>query len=210
MKCRYYIVVVALLLFFAGDAQGQFSSGSVIMHSDPRLAVLLKKNPVAAPPPTRVPGTDASKKKNTTDKAASKEPTPTTASAPAPVASAEPTVEKHDAAPRETASTPHTNDKPRYIVVPAYKDSKVIYAGKGFRVQIYNGYDRDKAATVRTEFMRLYPGTRAYLSYAAPYFKVRVGDYRNRSDAMGMLKEANGMYATPCMIVPDQVTIHAN
>lgn len=121
-------------------------------------------------------------------------------------------VPRRDAEVNEASTaTGRSAEKPRYIVVPpTHRDGKVVYAGKGFRVQIYNGYDREKAVKVRAEFMQRYTGMRTYFSYAAPYFKIRVGDYRNRSDAQGMLNEANDMYSTPCMIVPDQVTIHAN
>ena len=96
------------------------------------------------------------------------------------------------------------------FVPPGHKDGRIVYAGRGFRVQIYNGSDRDKAIKVKTQFMRQYPGMRTYLTYLAPCFRVKVGDYRNRNEAVGMLKEANSMYDSPCMIVPDDITIYAN
>jgi 1,2-phenylacetyl-CoA epoxidase PaaB subunit len=82
----------------------------------------------------------------------------------------------------------------------------VTYTGRGYRVQIYNGPDRNKAVQIKTEFMRRFPGVSTYISYVAPGFRVKIGDYRNRSDAEGMLREANSMY-TPSMIVPDEVTL---
>jgi hypothetical protein len=82
----------------------------------------------------------------------------------------------------------------------------VTYTGNGYRVQIYNGPDRNKAVQIKTEFMRRFPGVSTYISYVAPGFRVKIGDYRQRSDAMGMLREATSMYA-PSMIVPDVVTL---
>ena len=82
----------------------------------------------------------------------------------------------------------------------------VTYTGKGYRVQIYNGPDRNKAVQVKTEFMRRFPGVSTYITYVAPGFRVKIGDYRNRSDAEGMLREATSMYS-PSMIVPDVVTL---
>lgn len=87
-----------------------------------------------------------------------------------------------------------------------HRDVKMIYNGKGFRVQIYNGPSRDKAIAVKSEFMRRFPGVRTYLIYVSPGFRVKIGDYRSRNDAEGMLREANSMFS-PSMIVPDQVTI---
>ena len=88
------------------------------------------------------------------------------------------------------------------------KEGRVIYNGKGFRVQIYSGPDREKAIYTKTEFMRHFPGIRTYITYTSPSFRVRVGNYRSRSDAAGMLREANSMYS-PCVIVPDMITINS-
>lgn len=49
----------------------------------------------------------------------------------------------------------------------------------GYRVQLFFG-DRSKAQNLRGEFIRQYPNTPAYISYLAPNFRVRVGDFRTR------------------------------
>jgi hypothetical protein len=82
----------------------------------------------------------------------------------------------------------------------------VIYSGKGYRVQIYNGTDREKALEVKTEFMRKYPAVHTYLSYLSPTYRVKVGDYRFRLEAEKMLNEVSGTYSRS-MIVPDKITI---
>ena len=207
---RYYITIVAFLLFGAVHVNGQFMPGNVVVHSDPRLAVLLKKNPVALPPPTPVSYPDeAVKKKHNTSiddsRAVKKHQLPDAPTHDFPVAPAHEiaantvTVEKKDGPPVKS-----------FIAPSLHKDGRVIYSGPGYRVQIYNGSDREKAIKVKTEFMRLNPGMRTYLTYLAPHFRVKVGDYRNRSDAEGMLREAKSTYGPPSMIVPDEVTIHAN
>ncbi len=83
------------------------------------------------------------------------------------------------------------------------------FAGKGFRVQIYNGTSREEALRRKAEFMRNYPGVHTYLVFLSPHYKLKVGDYRRREDAIGMFHEANGTYS-PCMIVPDMVAIHTD
>ena len=95
---------------------------------------------------------------------------------------------------------------PAPVVSIQHHEMRTIYTGKGYRVQIYNGPDRARAVYVKTEFMRHFPGVHSYLIYNAPGFRVKIGDYRNRSDAEGMLREANSMFS-PSMIVPDMVTI---
>lgn len=58
----------------------------------------------------------------------------------------------------------------------------------GFRIQIYNGSRRtarDEAMEVNSEFISEFPGIESKLDFAAPnFFKVRVGNYRTRRDAM--------------------------
>jgi hypothetical protein len=58
----------------------------------------------------------------------------------------------------------------------------------GFRIQIYNGSKRtarDEAMEVNSDFISEFPGIESYLDFAAPnFFKVRVGNYRTRRDAM--------------------------
>jgi hypothetical protein len=114
----------------------------------------------------------------------------------------------------------HEDPKPAPIVpsAPAYDTytgssglvhqvKNASYTGRGFRVQIYNGPSREKALSVKAEFMRHHPGVSTYIMYVSPGFRVKIGDYRNRSDAEGMLREANSMYSSPSMIVPDIVTV---
>ena len=83
----------------------------------------------------------------------------------------------------------------------------VIRSGKGFRVQIYNGADRAKASQVKIDFLRRFPGTRSYMSYNAPSYRVKVGDFRTRQEAQNMYSRVSGLYS-PCMIVPDIVEIN--
>ncbi len=60
----------------------------------------------------------------------------------------------------------------------------------GFRVRIFfdNGQNsRNDSETVLRRFESMYHGIPAYRTYANPYFKVTVGDFRTRSEAMALL-----------------------
>jgi len=179
MNYRFHITPAALLVFFSVHANAQF--GRVVVHSDPRLAVLLKKNPVAAPPPTPVPNANARR-----------------------------AAKPGSAAAGETPEPININEDAPPSPLPFHRDGKVVYAGRGFRVQIYNGHDREKAIKVRAEFLRTNPDTRAYFSYVSPSFRVKVGDYRTREQAERKLKEVKSDYPTPWMIVPDMIAVHEN
>jgi hypothetical protein len=162
--------IILLLTLCSGRVSAQDdNTGDVVIHSDARLAVLLRKT--------------HSYVKLTT---------------PEPIAKI-----------IETPSKPVINNT---ITGPSgliHSGTKVMYNGKGYRVQIYNGPSRDKAIAVKTGFMRRFPGVSTYLVYVSPGFRVKIGDYRSRSDAEGMLREANSMFS-PSMIVPDMVSISTN
>jgi hypothetical protein len=108
----------------------------------------------------------------------------------------------------ETANKKMTSDEERAIKRAAMRGTTVSsnYRGAGFRVQIYNGTNREEALRIKAEFMRNYPGIRTYFSYVSPHYRVKVGDFRRREDASGVFKEACSNYK-PCMIVPDEIGI---
>ena len=83
----------------------------------------------------------------------------------------------------------------------------IIRSGRGYRVQIYNGNDRTKATQIKVDFMRRFPGVRTYMTYVQPQFRVKVGDYRTREDALEMYRQASQLY-NPSMIVPDIIVIN--
>ncbi len=78
---------------------------------------------------------------------------------------------------------------------------------RGFRVQIYNGNDRKKASQIKLNFMQSFPGIRSYLIYNNPQFRVRVGDFRSRKEAMELYNRLSSRF-NPSMIVPDIVNIN--
>ena len=76
----------------------------------------------------------------------------------------------------------------------------------GYRVQIYFGSVRQKAAEVKMDFASKHPEIASYLTYTAPNFKVRAGDFRTRLEAQKLFKTIEGQYPT-CFIVPDEINL---
>lgn len=59
---------------------------------------------------------------------------------------------------------------------------------KGYRVQIFfdsGNNSRQQAISVRNEFASRYPKIKTYITFKEPNFRVRVGDFRTRSNARG-------------------------
>ena len=77
----------------------------------------------------------------------------------------------------------------------------------GFRIRIYSDLGsgaRDQSQAVRTRFYELFPQIPIYREYDSPYFKVYVGDYRTKVDA---LKDFNQIkrYFRSAFIVPSRI-----
>lgn len=63
--------------------------------------------------------------------------------------------------------------------IEEHKDSKTM---NGFRVQLFFG-SREEALRLKGEFLQLRPEQKAFVSYQAPNFKLRVGNFRTQLDA---------------------------
>lgn len=75
---------------------------------------------------------------------------------------------------------------------------------EGFRIQIYNGNNREDANKVKSEFYSRFPGMRCYVTYQQPYYKVRIGDYEDQTEAKPDLKRM-AQYYPSSFLVPDQI-----
>jgi hypothetical protein len=123
-------------------------------------------------------------------------------------------VEKEEQGP--VAATVILHADPRLALVTAYHEpSKTytggnggsIHSGRGYRVMIYSGTDRNKANAAKADFMRRYPGIRVYMTYSLPQYRIKVGDYTSRQEATQFYRQLSSLYS-PCMVVPDIVEIN--
>jgi hypothetical protein len=93
----------------------------------------------------------------------------------------------------------------RTVAAPARK--WVIRSARGYRLQIYNGNDRVKATQTKIDFIRRFPSIRTYMSYTAPQFRVKVGDFSSRAEAQRLYEQIRMLYS-PVMIVPDVIVVN--
>lgn len=73
----------------------------------------------------------------------------------------------------------------------------------GYRVRIF--FDNKQNARTESEavlkrFNGLYPDVMAYRIYANPYFKVTVGDFRTKSEAMALLARIKGAFPSAFVV----------
>ena len=64
----------------------------------------------------------------------------------------------------------------------------------GYRIQIHFGQDRTNANKAKTDFANKYASLPSYLTYQQPYFKVCIGDFRTKLEAVRALNNIKKEY----------------
>jgi hypothetical protein len=72
-------------------------------------------------------------------------------------------------------------------------------SAQGYRVQIFNGANRNDAYAAQAKLQTKYPDIRTYISYREPDFKVHAGDFRTRMEATKLLQELRPLF--PVMFI---------
>jgi hypothetical protein len=83
-----------------------------------------------------------------------------------------------------------------------YINTLAIRNQPGFRVQVISTNKRNEATEMKAKVMQLYPDVRTYLDYQAPYFKVRVGDFKNRDEAADLRDKLSSSFTGGVFVVP--------
>lgn len=77
----------------------------------------------------------------------------------------------------------------------------------GYRIRIYSDlgtHARDESEEYKTRFYENFPEIPVYRDYVRPYYKVYVGDFRTKIEAIKSLKKIKREFPS-AFIVPDQI-----
>lgn len=78
---------------------------------------------------------------------------------------------------------------------------------KGYRLLVINTNKRDEAIAAKTKVYTYFPDLKAYLIYQSPYFKVKVGNFKDRKDADEFRKELTTLFPSGVFIINDIIEI---
>lgn len=121
-----------------------------------------------------------------------------------------------------SAATLRAQDNtPREGSVKVIKDSRIdilirkqIYINNlairnqpGFRVQVLTTNKRNEALDAKAKVMQLYPDYRSYVDFEAPYFKVRIGDFRTRDEATELRQKLSDLFSGGVFVVPTIINV---
>ena len=103
----------------------------------------------------------------------------------------------------------HVNQDPRLDKMLNWHivNNKKIDGVDGYRVEIFFNSESDaleKAKIKKVEFLTKFPDYIVHIKYDAPNFKVRVGDFRTKNEALKLQKKIDNYYPM-AFIVPDKI-----
>ena len=80
-------------------------------------------------------------------------------------------------------------------------------AGKGYRLLVINTTKRDEAAAAKTTVYTFFPELKSYLLYQAPYFKLKVGNFKDRKEAEDYQKRLQKYFPKGVFIMNDTIEV---
>src|SRR5688500_328407 len=66
----------------------------------------------------------------------------------------------------------------------------------GYRILVINTNNRTKAVQAKTKIYQEFPELKAYLMYQPPFFKLKVGNFKEREDAETYLPDIQRLFPT--------------
>jgi histone acetyltransferase (RNA polymerase elongator complex component) len=77
----------------------------------------------------------------------------------------------------------------------------------GYRILVINTPDRGKATEAKTKMYQAFPELKSYLSFQSPKFHLKVGNFRDRSEAEAYLESIKLTFPTGVYIVRDTIEV---
>jgi hypothetical protein len=79
--------------------------------------------------------------------------------------------------------------------------------GKGFRLLVVNTNKRDEAIEAKTKVYTYFPELKSYLIYQAPYFKLKVGNFKERKEAEDYLNKLKKHFPQGVFVMNDVIEL---
>jgi hypothetical protein len=77
----------------------------------------------------------------------------------------------------------------------------------GFRILVISSNNRNKVTEIKTKMYREYPELKAYMMYKAPFFRLKVGNFRDRTEAEEYLNQIERLVGNKVYVVPDTIEV---
>ncbi len=101
--------------------------------------------------------------------------------------------------------TIHDEDGVEELVNIQVEVNKRMNGVDGYRIQLFSGSGpagKKNALQVKSKFLNKFPDQDVDLSFTSPFWRVRVGNYRHKHEALPLLTELRDLFPN-CYIVKD-------
>jgi len=79
--------------------------------------------------------------------------------------------------------------------------------GKGYRVLVINTNKRDEAVAAKTKVYTYFPELKSYLIYQSPFYKLKVGNFKDRKEAEDYLQRLKKYFPEGVYIMSDTIEL---
>jgi hypothetical protein len=77
----------------------------------------------------------------------------------------------------------------------------------GFRILVISSNNRNKVIEAKTKMYKEFPELKAYMMYQSPFFRLKVGNFRDREDAENYLPDVQKLFSSSVYVVPDTIEV---
>lgn len=92
-------------------------------------------------------------------------------------------------------------------IIEPNKNKKIVGTEDGYRVQVIATDDLDEANKINTEINSQIPTQRSYVNFEPPFYKVKVGDFTEISEANNLRFRLSQMGFTESKVVRETINI---
>jgi hypothetical protein len=79
--------------------------------------------------------------------------------------------------------------------------------GKGYRLLVINTNKRDEAVAAKTKMYTYFPELKSYLIYQTPFYKLKVGNFKERKEAEEYLQRLKKYFPQGVYIMSDTIEV---
>lgn len=79
--------------------------------------------------------------------------------------------------------------------------------GRGYRLLVINTNKRDEAVAAKSKVYTFFPELKSYLIYQSPYFKLKVGNFRDKKEAEDYRERLQKYFPRGVFIMNDTIEI---
>lgn len=88
-----------------------------------------------------------------------------------------------------------------YVGTP--QNGKPTVTMNGYRIQAFFDQDKNLVNQKRAEYLSQFSEQNAYIDYLAPNFRLRIGDFRTKLDAVCYLEEIKNIFPDAVIVMDD-------